>query len=596
MALTQISTQGIKDGTITGSDLATNVDLVNNQKLRLGTGNDLQIYHDGTNSFIVNNDGDLLIRNTTGNEIKIQAVSGEQSIQCIGDGAVELYFDGSKKFETTSGGAELPDGSVLTVQTTSTSNGFLSFLDIGNVGYEWKFPDNSTVQFGTNHGSDKRLQLNNEDASSHFHFSLADNGKMLFGNNDDLQIFHDGTSSILKNTTGGLFVQSDDTRITNAANSETIARFIADGAVELYYDSSKKFETTSLGATLTGRLISDGLDVGDSESLRLGNNYDLQIFHDGTSSLIKSSSHPIAHYSNTRHHFLNGDGSENMAVFVADGQCELYHNNSKKFQTESYGVQVFGNLFIADGGSGAGDNRIDIGNGSDFMIFHDGSTNIIDGRFHPIELRHQTEVHIKCVDDGAVELYHNNVKQMETTSGGASIRNHHKFDTGTVTQRSYLSSGNGINHRIMLAGAGTSNVQGQYIRAFANCANIDDSGTVKFVIFATGDCQNANNSFAGFSDVNLKQDITDAGSQWDDIKNLRVRKYRFKNNPTGPLQIGCIAQEAETVSPGLIDTDPEEGFKSLKYSVLYMKGIKCLQEAMARIEALETEVAALKAA
>jgi len=184
---------------------------------------------------------------------------------------------------------------------------------------------------------------------------------------------------------------------------------------------------------------------------------------------------------------------------------------------------------------------------------------------------------------------------METTSSGASIRNHHKFATGTITQRSFLSEGNGINHRIMLAGAGTSNVQGQYIRAFANCSNIDDSGTVKFVIFATGDCQNANNSFAGFSDVNLKQDITDASSQWNDIKNLKVRKYRFKNNPTGPLQIGCIAQEAETVSPGLIDTDPEEGFKSLKYSVLYMKGIKCLQEAMARIEALETEVAALKA-
>ena len=54
MALTQISTQGIKDGTITGSDLATNVDLVDNQKLRLGTGNDLQIYHNGTNSFIDN--------------------------------------------------------------------------------------------------------------------------------------------------------------------------------------------------------------------------------------------------------------------------------------------------------------------------------------------------------------------------------------------------------------------------------------------------------------------------------------------------------------------------------------------------------------
>ena len=57
MALTQISTQGIKDGTITGTELATNIDLVDNQKLRLGTGNDLQIYHDGSESVIGNGTG-----------------------------------------------------------------------------------------------------------------------------------------------------------------------------------------------------------------------------------------------------------------------------------------------------------------------------------------------------------------------------------------------------------------------------------------------------------------------------------------------------------------------------------------------------------
>ena len=51
MALTQISTQGIKDGTITGSDLATNVDLVDDQKLRLGTDNDLEIFHASSTSF-----------------------------------------------------------------------------------------------------------------------------------------------------------------------------------------------------------------------------------------------------------------------------------------------------------------------------------------------------------------------------------------------------------------------------------------------------------------------------------------------------------------------------------------------------------------
>jgi hypothetical protein len=131
-----------------------------------------------------------------------------------------------------------------------------------------------------------------------------------------------------------------------------------------------------------------------------------------------------------------------------------------------------------------------------------------------------------------------------------------------------------------------------------------DGNTVANIkIFGNGNVQNANNSYAGISDQKLKQDIVDAGSQWDDIKNLQVRKYRFKATPDAPLQIGLVAQEAETVSPGLVeetvDRDSEGNdlgttTKAVKYSVLYMKAIKALQEAMARIEKLEAEVAALK--
>ena len=58
-------------------------------------------------------------------------------------------------------------------------------------------------------------------------------------------------------------------------------------------------------------------------------------------------------------------------------------------------------------------------------------------------------------------------------------------------------------------------------------------------------------------------------------------------------QLGVIAQQVEEVSPGLVNIS-EEGLKSVNYSVLYMKSVKALQEAMARIEALEAEVAALK--
>ena len=63
--------------------------------------------------------------------------------------------------------------------------------------------------------------------------------------------------------------------------------------------------------------------------------------------------------------------------------------------------------------------------------------------------------------------------------------------------------------------------------------------------------------------------------------------------------IGLIAQEAETVSPGLVDSHPDTDAagadlgtttKSVKYSILYMKAIKALQEAMTKIETLETKV------
>jgi len=141
----------------------------------------------------------------------------------------------------------------------------------------------------------------------------------------------------------------------------------------------------------------------------------------------------------------------------------------------------------------------------------------------------------------------------------------------------------------------------------------------KLFILGDGDCENTNNRYTGFSDQRLKENIVDANSQWDDIKALKVRNYNFKES-TGfntHKQIGVIAQELEASGMnGLVkdiadelyvegDELPEgknigdvkeEGHKSVAYSVLYMKAIKALQEAMAKIEILETKVAALEAA
>jgi hypothetical protein len=137
------------------------------------------------------------------------------------------------------------------------------------------------------------------------------------------------------------------------------------------------------------------------------------------------------------------------------------------------------------------------------------------------------------------------------------------------------------------------------------------TGTESFSVFTNGNVVNTNNSYGPLSsDERLKQDITDAGSQWDDIKAIRVAKFRYKNDPTGKLQLGPIAQELEQVSPGLVTrrfaseeevADPSNDLVdgdevlSFKASILYMKAVKALQEAMERIETLEAKVAALEA-
>ena len=118
----------------------------------------------------------------------------------------------------------------------------------------------------------------------------------------------------------------------------------------------------------------------------------------------------------------------------------------------------------------------------------------------------------------------------------------------------------------------------------------------KTVIRPDGDLENANNNYSGLSDSTLKENIVDANSQWDDIKNIKIRNFNFKAS-TGydtHKQIGVVAQELETVCPNLVDVSTEHGMKTVSSSVLYMKGLKALQEAMIKIENLEAEIAALK--
>ena len=164
------------------------------------------------------------------------------------------------------------------------------------------------------------------------------------------------------------------------------------------------------------------------------------------------------------------------------------------------------------------------------------------------------------------------------------------LSTGSVSQFS-TTQGAGTTYYLYAGIYGASDTAGA-------------NGTTSFRVWSNGNVQNTNNSYTAISDLKLKENIVDAGSQWSDIKALQVRNYNLKEGQTH-RQIGLIAQEVEPISPGLVYESPdldEEGndlgtvTKSVNYSVLYMKAVKALQEAMERIEQLEAKVAALESA
>ena len=133
---------------------------------------------------------------------------------------------------------------------------------------------------------------------------------------DDLKIYHNGSHSRIEDAgTGKIQIGSGtQVEILNGSFAEPIAQFNPNGAVNLYYDNSKKFETKSDGVDITGEVQCDTLDVDgsadikdllaltepgnatfhgnvdlhDNDLLRIGTGDDLQIYHNGTNSFIEN--------------------------------------------------------------------------------------------------------------------------------------------------------------------------------------------------------------------------------------------------------------------------------------------------------------------
>ena len=261
---------------------------------------------------------------------------------------------------------------------------------------------------------------------------FKDNAKATFGNDSDLRISHDGSNSFITEAgTGSLFIGGNAlVQIHKTGSSEKMIEANADGNVELYFDNSLKFQTTSTGATVTGTLVSDGLSLGDSETISVGASDDLQIFHNGNNSFIKDTGTGALILSTNDLKVHDASVSDLLLRAIHTGATELYHSGSKKFETTATGATVTGTL-VADGVTLGDSEELQFGAGTDLRIYHNGSHSFIREQGTGDLKIQSTNLSIEQGDGtllldtndstNAVQLYDNGELRLRTSDTGIDV-------------------------------------------------------------------------------------------------------------------------------------------------------------------------------
>jgi len=224
--------------TTSGRDIVVSanddITFTDSSKAKFGASGDLEIYHDGSNSYIADvGTGDLTIRSS--NDLRLQAASTEAYLTCNENGSVQIYYNNTEKFATSSAGATVLGN--LTVTGTITGVGG-SYLPLAG----------GTMTGNTIHN---------------------DGVKSFYGTGSDLQIVHDGSNSYIAETgTGSLFIDSSKTNFQINGSTAMIVNFDS----KIGIGTTNPLAKTHISAS--GNLAIPALDaaLGTATSLAIGNN------------------------------------------------------------------------------------------------------------------------------------------------------------------------------------------------------------------------------------------------------------------------------------------------------------------------------------
>jgi hypothetical protein len=282
----------------------------------------------------------------------------------------------------------------------------------------------------------------------------GDNVKATFGASADLQVYHDGSASIIQDVgTGDLNLQGTNVGLRKSG-AEYYLYGAADGAVTLYHDGNYKLVTTGSGIDVTGTVVADGAAIGESTAnttLTVGGSYanGLEIAQNGidaTSSarlFFDSTTDTSAIYNSggdltiSKAATINGSSGNKSMTLASNGDISFY---------EDTGTTPKLTWDASDEALEFGDNvKATFGASSDLQISHDGSNSTIadfgagvcniatDGA--AIQLSTNTgELMAYFAKDGPAQLYYDNSKKLETTASGISVTGSVDFGNWTITE------------------------------------------------------------------------------------------------------------------------------------------------------------------
>lgn len=364
----------------------------------------------------------------------------------LGDGH-QILLGNSNDFEI------IHDGANSVIRETGDGSLFIQSNDIirlGKTNGTEQYIEASSAQIILKSGNSEKIKVDSSGAI------LPDNVNIRFGTDADLRIFHDQTNSFIDSHFNDLNIRSlgiNGANVQIIAESDYMARFVKNGAVELYFDNNKKIETLSNGAKITGALnvnsssldshqaVIEGGVAGTSTSslaLKTGSGAnskitDLSFYSTFVSPTSDSGQRRSADITSG---FSAGNwGNEYIAFHIGKGTGSANDTQAltdERVRMNKYGIRVSGNSNgpvnadwnLASGITASGS----FGGGIALIDGNAGFIQSLDGLGANYYLRNGAtgsvpEINIKAIANGAVELYFDANKKVETKSYGFLAEN-----------------------------------------------------------------------------------------------------------------------------------------------------------------------------